>query len=181
MDATLKVELTEEQKAAAAAQALVDVKEWYDQAAKLAALKDSEMALRNKVVQYYFPNGLKEGTNKAELPEACSLTVTGTINRKVDVAAQQAVAAELKEKFEIDAGELLKYKPEIDLPAYRKLVEDVAIYGEPVPGEAPERGQKREVARAILKTFEQMLIISDGSPQVKLNLPKKPKAKVSAI
>lgn len=170
-DATLKVEKTEEQLAAEKKQAEADLAEWYRQAVQLKTLKESEMALRNKVVQYYFPNGLKEGTNKADLPEAWQIKVTGCINRKIDETVKDAVMSEMAEKFQIDAGEFVKYKPELDLPAYRQLVTNVVN----------ATGDRVEHHKAILATFEQMLIITDGSPQVELVAPKKPKAKVSAI
>ena len=181
LDQTLAAEKTPEQLEAARVQAEADLALWYQQSVQLKALKESEMELRNKVVQYYFPLGLKEGTNKADLPEGWKLDVKGTINRKVDEAVISAVMSEMADKFQIDAGEFIKYKPELDLPAYRQLVDNVVIFGDPVQGEAQERAKAREQAKLILATFEQLLIITDGSPQVSLVAPKKPKAKVSAV
>lgn len=169
-DATLKVELTAEQKAAAQAKAMETIAQWFDASERLKALKDAESDLRAQVVSYWFPDGLKEGTNKCDMPEGWKLDVKGSINRKIDVAAQSAVQEMLKEQFQIDAGELVKYKPELDLPAYRQLQKSAA----------DATGERKVVAEKILKTFEQMLIITPGSPQVSLVAPKKPKAKVEA-
>lgn len=170
-DTTLAIVKTPEQLEAEKVQAYANMREWIVQADILAKAKTKEMELRNKVVAYFFPEGLKEGVNNCDLPEGWKLTVEGKVNRKVDITVQQAVQAELAEKFKIDSGELIKYKPEIDLPAYRQLQKNVTA----TSGEAQER------AKLILKTFEQMLIVTDGSPQVELKQPKKPKAKVSTI
>jgi len=170
-DETLKVELTPEEKEEARVKAEATVAEWFDAAAKLAVLKEQEMNLRNEVVRYYFPNGLKEGTNKADLPEGWGMTVTGVINRKIDVAVKDAVHAQLVEEFQFDSGEAIKYKPELDVPVYR-LMQKAVI---------ETTGDNQEKARRFLKLFESMLIVTDGSPQVKLTEPKKPKAKVSTV
>lgn len=170
-DETLVVELTPEQKEAARIKAEATVALWFDKAEKLAVLKAEEMDLRNQVVRYYFPKGLKEGTNKADLPEGWGMTVTGVVNRKIDVAVEAAVKAEMKEKYEIDAGEFIKYKPELDLPAYREL-EKHAV---------DATGERVERAQGVLKCLQQLLIVTDGSPQVKLTEPKKPKAKVGVV
>lgn len=168
-DETLVVEKTPEELEAARVQAEADVAEWYDQSNKLKDLKESEMELRNKVVQYYFPNGLKEGTNKADVREGWSLNVKGVINRKVDVVAEAAVREALKE-FEVDLGDYLKYKPELALTEYRDLVKAV----ENSSGETKEKNTK------VLELVHQLIIVTDGSPGVELIAPKKPKAKVSA-
>lgn len=168
-DTTLAVVKTAEQLEAEKKQAYADMREWIIQADILAKAKEKEMDLRNKVVAYFFPAGLREGSQTADLPDGWKLTVEGKINRKVDETVKNAVQAELAEKFGVDAGEYIRYKPELDTKAYRELQKAVNSSS----GEAQER------AKMILKTFEQLLIITDGSPQVELKEPKKPKAKVA--
>lgn len=170
-DATIAIKKTPEQLEAERVQAYADMREWIVKAYELKKIKDREMELRNKVVQYFFPEGLKEGSNNADLPDGWKLTVTGVINRKVDVTVQQAVQKELAERFEIDSGEWIKYKPELDIPSYRVLQKAVA----------ESSGETQKEAKEILVTFEQMLIITQGSPQVELKAPKKPKAKVATV
>ena len=168
-DSTLAVVKTPDQLKKEKVQAYADMREWIIQANILKNAKEKEMELRNKVVAYFFPAGLREGSQTVDLPEGWKLTVEGKINRKIDETVKAAVHQELVEKFQVDSGELIKYKPEIDLPAYRQLQKNVA----------GSSGDAQERAKMILKTFEQMLIVSDGSPQVELKQPKKPKAKVA--
>lgn len=170
-DTTLTIVKTPEQLEAEKKQAYADLREWIVQADILKKAKDKEMELRNKVVTYFFPDGLREGANNMDLPDGWKLSVTGTINRKIDVAVEQAVRKEIAEKFHLDAGEWIKYKPELDVPAYRLLQKAVA----------GSSGEAQAEAKAILSTFEQMLIITDGSPQVELKQPKKPAAKKVAV
>lgn len=144
--------------------------QWYHLQGQLSEVKAKEMELRNKIVQAYFPDGLKEGVNSRDMPEGWVLKATGSVNRKIEQASILAVSEELKEHYGIDAGEYIKYKPELDLPAYRGMVKAVDS----------SSGKTQEVNKKILKTFEQLLIISDGSPQVELVKPKRPKAKVVA-
>ncbi len=168
-DVTLEVEKTPEELEAARIQAEADVAEWFRQSEQLRTLKETEMELRNKVVQYYFPNGLKEGTNKTEVREGWTLNVKGVVNRKVDVAAESAVREALKE-LEVDLGDFLRYKPELAITEYRTLCESV----EKSSGAEQERNKK------IKELVHQLLIVTDGSPGVELVPPKKPKAKVTA-
>lgn len=170
-DTTLAIVKTPEQLEAEKVQAYADMREWIIQADVLKKAKEKEMELRNKVVAYFFPAGLKEGANNVDLPEGWKLSVTGVINRKIDVTVEAAVKKEMAEKFQIDAGEFIKYKPELDLPGYRGLQKAVAA----------SSGESQEEAKAILSTFEQMLIISDGSPQVELKQPKKATKKVAVV
>lgn len=167
-DETLEIEKTAEELQAEREQAYADLTEWNVQSEQLKELKASEMKLRNKVVQYFFPDGLKEGINKAKLPEGWLLGATGSINRKIDVTVQYQVLDEIAKEFEIDAGEMIKYKPELDLPAYRELQKDIGVLA----------GKPLERAQGILKLINSMLIITDGSPQLELIPPKKPKVKV---
>lgn len=179
-DATLVVELTPEQQEAARKQGEQDLANWYQKSQQLAQLKEEEANLRLKVVKYYFPNGLKEGTQKADLPEGWKLSVVGSINRKIDVEAQPAISAELKEKYDVDLGDFIKYKPELDLPSYRELV-TVVNHFKDIPDTAPQETRDEKAKReGILSLVHQAMIVSDGSPQVQLVAPKKAKVKTVA-
>ncbi len=126
--------------------------QWYS--AKKAADKAvaAEKALRAELVALAFPNGLSEGAkNKADLPESWQLSVTGVVNRTVDEAALGATLELIKEKtgVVIDPADLIRYKPELKVSAYKELGEDVK------------------------KLFDNALVIKDGSPQVEVKLPKR--------
>lgn len=164
-DQTLAVELTPEQQAAAEAQHNADMTEWYNLRAELPAKVEREKELRNKIVNYYFPAGLKKGVQRAELPEGWKLKVTGVINVKIDVAAQQAVQKELAEKYGFDSGELIKYKPELSTSDYTEVL---------VKPLAAATGDRLERLKLLKATFDQMLIVTPGSPQVEVEAPKKP-------
>lgn len=163
-DETLAVELTPEQVAAKQAEMDKKFGEWYLLKEELDAKKEREMELRNEIVRFYFPAGLKEGINKADLPAGWRLDATGVVNRKIDVTVQVAVQQELAEKFHFDSGEYIKYEPKLSVSDYRKIQEAAAIATDP---NAP--------AKQLLSIFDQMLIVTDGSPQVKVVPPKKKK------
>lgn len=177
-DQTLVEEVkTPEELAEEKAQAFADLASWYQKSAALKALREEEMELRNKVTQYFFPNGLKEGVNDCEMPEGWKLKVTGVINRKVNVESIPAITQELAEaqkhlpeEEQVDISEFIKYKPELSITPYKKLIESVKITS----------GESQEHFKKLLTIFDQVLTITDGSPQVELTEPKKPKAKVAA-
>lgn len=169
-DPTLVQPKTAEQLVAEKAQAEKNIAEWYQVAAKAKELKDRELELRNAIVQYYFPNGLKEGVNKCDMPEGWEMKATGKINRKVDPAMIVSVTQELA-TFEVEASDFIKYQPELDLKPYRELIAAVTHSS----GETLDKNKK------ILAVVDQLLIISDGTPALELVEPKKPKAKVRAI
>lgn len=126
--------------------------QWYS--AKKAADKAvaAEKALRAELVALAFPDGLKEGAkNKADLPESWQLSVTGVVNRTVDEAALGDALALIEEKTgtKIDPADLIRYKPELKVSAYKELGDDVK------------------------KLFDNALVIKDGSPQVEVKLPKR--------
>lgn len=176
-DQTLVVEKTAEQLAEEKAQAFANLALWYQKSATLKALRDEEMELRNKVTQYFFPDGLSEGVNDCEMPEGWKLKVTGVINRKVNVETIPAITAEfaeaqkhLPEEEQVDISEFIKYKPEIAISSYKGLIKNVQLTS----------GQTQEHFKKLLTIFDQVLTITDGSPQVELIEPKKPKAKATA-
>lgn len=126
---------------------LQKVAKWNELQAQLAIVKAQEAALRSEVFAALFDNGkteLKEGVHKLDLPDGWVLSATHKLNYSLDEAALPAVLEQLGE-----AGtDLVKYKPSLTMPAYRKMQpEQLAILG-------------------------QALTIKPGSPSMKLIEPK---------
>lgn len=125
---------------------------WYRAKKESDKAQAAEKALRAELVALAFPNGLDEGAkNKANLPEGWQLSVTGVVNRSIDEAALGAAIELVEEKtgVKLDANDLVRYKPELKVSAYKELGEDVR------------------------KLFDNALVIKDGSPQVEVKLPKR--------
>lgn len=122
--------------------------EWEKMTRELAILKEKEMTLRKRVYRTFFKDP-KEGTNTHQLGEGWLLKAQRKIDRKVDIGTLQALSAEnaLFWQHGINANELIDWKPELKIKAFKSLPED-----------------KRKI-------FEQCLIIKDGSPQVDITLP----------
>lgn len=171
-DETLVATLSEEAKAALAAGMLVKVGEWYRLAQQAGEIKTAEMDLRKELVAHYFPKGLKEGTNEADLPEGWVIKAKGTVNRKIDEPAKDAIAKELAEKYKVDLGDFIKYKPDLDLPVYRELIKLAQM--------SPEGSKERADRMAIVNLINQALIITDGSPGLEVVKPKKAKTETKA-
>ena len=134
---------------------LADLKKWSDMAEELRELKAKEAALRLKLFKSIFIEP-KEGTNKFNLAAGYVLKATLPINRKVDIVAfeamkQQLIAAHIK------ADKLVQFKPELSISQYRTLDEEE------------------------LKLVDQFLIISEGSPQMEIVLPKAAQKKEAEI
>jgi hypothetical protein len=125
----------------------VKLNKWYEMQEKLRLLKDEEAVLRKEIFQSAFPNAV-EGTNKLELAEGWVLNATLPINRKVDLATFQAMKEQLLDHH-IKVDQIVEFKPELSVKQYRCLTE-------------------QEV-----HLVDQFLIISEGSPQMKVVLPKK--------
>lgn len=125
---------------------------WYKEAEALAVAKANESALRDIVVKAYLPDGPKEGTQDIPLANNFVLKVQGTVNRNVDVSLIAAVINEFNEAYPQAAttfDDLLKYKPELVKSAYNLLTAE---------------------ERAI---FDKVLIVTPGTPQVKVVQPKR--------
>lgn len=118
---------------------------WYKMQEELRVLKDEEAALRREIFEAAFPNA-KEGTNKLELAEGWVLNATLPINRKVDLPTFQAMKEQLLEHH-IKVDQIVEFKPELSVKQYRCLTEEE------------------------LHLVDQFLIISEGSPQMKVVLP----------
>lgn len=124
-----------------------DVAKWYNLQKQLAQVKDEEMALRNKIFKGLFKDPV-EGVNKFPLSDGWILNADRTINRKVLEDILTTMSPKLREAG-INPEVLVKWEPELSITEYRKLTED-------------ER-----------KLFDQVLEIKDGSPQMKIVLPKR--------
>lgn len=122
------------------------LEKWYLLQDQLKKIREEEAALRAEIFAEAFPNP-KEGTNKFDLGGGYQLTATLPITRKVDVAAYEAMK-ELLEENGINADKMVKWNPELEMKQYRCLTEEE------------------------LHLVDQFLIIKDGSPQLKIVMPK---------
>lgn len=125
---------------------------WYNSAAALAKAKADESVLRGIVVSAYFPKGPAEGVNTIPLANGWALKVQGTVNRKIDPAMIAPVTNEFNEAYpqsSTNFDDLLKYPPELVKSAYNVLTAE---------------------QRAI---FDKVLIVTPGTPQVEVKMPKR--------
>lgn len=120
--------------------------EWNTLQTQLEAIKAQEMKLRKEIFDASFPSPT-EGVNDFELPEGWKLKGTYKLTRNIDEAALPAVLTELR-KHKVNTDALLRYKPSLDIKAYRAL--------------DPKY-------RTI---FEQAMEIKPGAPSLELVAPK---------
>jgi hypothetical protein len=128
-----------------------DLMEWYQIQQDLTRLKASEILLRNKIFKGLFPNP-KEGTNTHKLPDGYELKAVHKINRAVEPGALIVLQDKFKEA-NIKVDDLIEYKPDLKIKAYRELTKEQA------------------------ELFDQALIVKDGTPDLKIVLPSSAKAK----
>lgn len=134
-----------------------DLAEWYKVKQQLGKLKSAEALMRTRIFKFFF-KAPKEGTNKVDLNDGtgAQLKADHTINRTVDIGsldalkAQQAVEGYNGPKLNYD--ELIKWKPEVSITAYRQLTDEERHF------------------------FDQCLIIKPGSPQMEISIPKRASA-----
>lgn len=117
---------------------------WREIAEILKSFKVVESQLRTEMVAHFFPNP-KEGTTNYALGNDWKVTCKQPITRKCDEAVFDAVFKELPRGFK---GQLIKFKPELVVSAYRKLSDE---------------------HKAI---FDEALIISNGSAALEVKAPK---------
>ena len=135
-----KMNLTEEQKYEL-------LYNWYSKKEELAKVQAQERALRQSVVNVFFPDGLNENTNKIKLDTGDDLVVTQPYTRKVDKAIFSQILPDLIEAG-VDVNEVTETKVELRVAAYRKLTaEQLAI-------------------------FDECVTTTPGSPQVKIAVKK---------
>lgn len=124
-----------------------EVHRWYELNKSISVLKTEEMELRKKICSAVFEKP-KEGTNSHNLPEGWVMKMQHVVNRKVD---EIAVVAN-KEEFAthgIMLDALVRWKPELKVGDFKKLT--------------PEQQNM----------MGKVLIITDGSPQLEIVLPKR--------
>lgn len=130
---------------------------WFNAVKALNEAKSLEMLLRKRIFGFHFPNA-EEGTNSIDMPygpPGYEMVGTRKVERKVEIAIAKAMDEQFQ-KAQLPIGDLIVYKPELSLKAYRKLEED-----------------KSEEGKARLLLFDQCLIIKDGAPELKIR--EKPK------
>lgn len=126
-----------------------EINEWYTLQKQLGEMSFKEMALRKKIFGALFI-APKEGVNTVPLAEGWVMKGDYKINRKVDVASLTTLSPMLKEKG-IPVDSLIRYKPDLATKEYRDLQKN------------PE----------LCKLFEQVLVITVGSPALEIVLPKR--------
>jgi len=124
-----------------------DLFQWYQMQQDLSALKAAEGLLRAKIFKGLFP-APEEGTNTHHLPDGYELKAVHKINRTLDIAAVTAFADKFKEA-KIPVDKLIEYKPELRIKEYRSLTAEQ------------------------MQLFDQCLVVKDGTPDLKIVLPKR--------
>lgn len=119
---------------------------WTQLSQQLAAIKDEEMKLRKELFEECFPSPT-EGTATVDMPEGWKLKGTYKLTRSLDEAALPAVIAELH-KHKVSTDQLITYKPNLSLSAYRKMDDKWR------------------------KVLEQAMEIKPGAPTLELVAPK---------
>lgn len=129
------------------------IAEWFNKKKELATLKTTEMLLRKRIFNHFFKQP-KEGANNVPMPDGSAYKLCGThvVNRKVDEPVMRTMWDDLC-KQGIPMNDLIKMKPELSVSAYRELTAEQQ------------------------KLFDQVLIVSDGSPDLEIKAPPKPRIK----
>jgi hypothetical protein len=130
-----------------------DLEEWYGLQDQLRRIKAAEILLRGKIFKGLFKNPV-EGTNTLPLDGGWVIKAKRVINRDIDEASLQANVMEDPNTHMsrltangIHPQQLIRWKPELILKAYRLLSEEQ------------------------VKIFDECLIIKDGSPALEIVLP----------
>ncbi len=124
-----------------------ELAQWWNIQEQLGKLKSQEALLRTRIFAHFFKDP-REGTNKVPLSDGWQLNATHVINRSIDRAALATLMKEFEEA-NIPVAELIEYKPDLKIGAYRQLTEEQR------------------------KKFDNALVIRPGTPQMKIELPKR--------
>jgi hypothetical protein len=124
-----------------------ELNRWYIVSEQLTKLKDEELELRKKIFGATF-TAPKEGVNKKDLTDGWIIKGDYKISRTIDVATLTNMAKTLAE-HKLPMEDLIRYKPELVLSAYRTLNEE----------------QRKE--------FDQILVIKEGTPGLEIVKPKR--------
>jgi hypothetical protein len=120
--------------------------QWDEAKKQLAHWKSTEALLRKRCISAYFPDPV-EGTNKVPLSKGWILKMGHEITRKIDEPLLEENREILTSGYGISLDELIRWKPELNLRAYRNLEGDA------------------------LNAFDQVLIIKPGSDSLEIVLP----------
>ncbi len=133
-----------------------DLQQWYKLQQKLGKLKSEEAMLRARIFSDLFPDPV-EGTNNYDINDGTGavLKATHVINRNIDMGSLEALDKAIRTPDanlpKLPLRKLVEWKPSLVLKEYRSLTEE-----------------ERHV-------FDQCLIIKEGSPQMKIEIPKRAK------
>ena len=133
-----------------------DLADWYVVKKRMAVDKAAEAMMRSRIFKFFFPTP-EEGTNTHPLKDGtgAELKAVYNIDRKVDEGELEALKAAMAEEgsnlpqFKLD--ELIVWKPELKIAAYRKLSEEDQ------------------------QVFDRILVVKPGMPQVDIKIPARAK------
>lgn len=101
------------------------LEEWWKSVQAMTAAKaliDREQMLRKLVFAEFFPAPV-EGTNKIDIENGWQLKAVHKLDRKIDEAALPSTLDALRKKG-ISADSLVRYKPEIQIKAFKGLTKE---------------------------------------------------------
>lgn len=133
-----------------------DLAQWYKMKQELGRLKSAEALLRAKIAKFFFPAPVEGSRNKVPLNDGtgAQLQLDHTINRSVEIGSLDALRKEIAVEGyngpKLNLDELVKWKPEVNMSAYRALTDEERLF------------------------FERALIVKPGSPSLDINIPKRP-------
>jgi hypothetical protein len=123
--------------------------EWNTVSKTLAAAKETEMILRKELFEHLFTNP-DEGVNTADLAGGWKAKGEYKLTRKLDITQLQHMRERLQ-SIDVSIDTLVRYKPELDITAYRGLTP------------------------ATLAVFNEMVTTTPGAPTLTLVPPKSAK------
>lgn len=123
------------------------VSAWLESKAALVAAQAEEMKQRRAIIDTFMASQSEGGKTYKIADSKNKLSATIVVNRSIDEGTLYALQSQLLEDG-INVEALVRYKPELNIKAYKALTED-----------------QRNV-------FDQVLTIRDGSPQLSYQEPK---------
>ena len=131
-----------------------DIARWYKVQAQLAKIKSEEAMLRARIFEGIFTDP-HEGVNNFELNDGTGAVLKGTyvVNRSVDIGELEAFDKAMRQPDtnlpKLNLRKLVEWKPSLVIKEYRALTDE-------------ER-----------RAFDHCLVIKPGSPQMKVEIPKR--------
>lgn len=131
-----------------------DLQYWFKLQQQLSKLKSEEAMLRARIFSDLFPDP-QEGTNNYDIGDGTGavLKATHVINRSVDQGSLEALDKAMRDPAsnlpKLPLRKLINWEPKLVIKEYRALTDE-------------ERA-----------AFDQCLIIKEGSPQMKIEIPKR--------